>query len=117
MVPLHRLRLARAASVLIGTVLAGQAYAQAPVRERTGLEQRVQRIERMVESSGMVQLLESVKALQKDVRELRGEVEVQAHMIGPLKQRQPDGSVTYKLCCVDGCLFPLDSLIFEGDPE
>jgi dihydroorotate dehydrogenase electron transfer subunit len=35
----------------------------------------------------------------------------------PLKQRQPDGSVAYKLCCVDGCLFPLDSLIFEGDPE
>ena len=30
-----------------------------------------------------------------------------------LKQRQPDGSVTYKLCCVDGCIFPLDTLVFE----
>ncbi len=35
----------------------------------------------------------------------------------PLKQRQDDGSIAYKLCCVDGCLFPLSSLVFEGDPE
>jgi dihydroorotate dehydrogenase electron transfer subunit len=33
----------------------------------------------------------------------------------PLKQRQPDGSVQYRLCCVDGCIFPLESLVFEGD--
>ena len=32
-----------------------------------------------------------------------------------LKQRQPDGNVVYKLCCVDGCLFPLDTLVFEDD--
>ena len=30
-----------------------------------------------------------------------------------LKQKQPDGSVEYKLCCVDGCIFPLDTLILE----
>ncbi len=30
-----------------------------------------------------------------------------------LKQRQPDGSVQYRLCCTDGCLFPLDTLVFE----
>ncbi|MDJ0523681.1 MAG: dihydroorotate dehydrogenase electron transfer subunit [Planctomycetota bacterium] len=35
----------------------------------------------------------------------------------PLKQRQPDGSVEYKLCCVDGCIFPLETLVFEGDEE
>jgi len=35
----------------------------------------------------------------------------------PLYQKQDDGSVAFKLCCVDGCLFPLDSLVFEGDPE
>ncbi len=33
----------------------------------------------------------------------------------PLRQRQEDGSVAYKLCCVDGCLFPLDTLVFEGE--
>lgn len=35
----------------------------------------------------------------------------------PLRQRQADGSVEYKLCCVDGCIFPLDSLIFDGEGE
>ncbi len=30
-----------------------------------------------------------------------------------LRQRQPDGSIEYKLCCVDGCIFPLDTLLFE----
>ena len=32
-----------------------------------------------------------------------------------LKQRQDDGSVQYKLCCVDGCLFPLDTLVYEDE--
>ncbi|MDJ0974732.1 MAG: dihydroorotate dehydrogenase electron transfer subunit [Planctomycetota bacterium] len=35
----------------------------------------------------------------------------------PLYQRQPDGQVEMKLCCVDGCLFPLDTLVFEGELE
>ena len=35
----------------------------------------------------------------------------------PLRQRQDDGSVAFKLCCVDGCLFPLHTLVFEGHPE
>ena len=33
----------------------------------------------------------------------------------PLRQRQEDGSIAYKLCCVDGCLFPLSSLVFEEE--
>lgn len=36
----------------------------------------------------------------------------------PLRQRQPDGSVAYRLCCTDGCLFPLSTLVFAEDgPE
>jgi dihydroorotate dehydrogenase electron transfer subunit len=34
----------------------------------------------------------------------------------PLKQRLAGGEIVYKLCCVDGCLFPLHTLVFEGDP-
>lgn len=33
----------------------------------------------------------------------------------PLRQIQPDGSVAYRLCCLDGCIFPLSTLVFEGD--
>lgn len=33
----------------------------------------------------------------------------------PLLQRQPDDTVAYKLCCVDGPMFPLDTLVFEDE--
>jgi dihydroorotate dehydrogenase electron transfer subunit len=33
----------------------------------------------------------------------------------PLRQRQEDGSIAYRLCCTDGCIFPLSTLVFEGD--
>jgi dihydroorotate dehydrogenase electron transfer subunit len=29
-----------------------------------------------------------------------------------LRYREDDGRVTYKLCCVDGCMFPLDRLVY-----
>lgn len=32
-----------------------------------------------------------------------------------LKQRQEDGEVVYKLCCVDGCIFPLHTLVYEDE--
>jgi len=31
-----------------------------------------------------------------------------------LRQRQPDGSIEYRLCCSDGCIFPLETLVW-GD--
>lgn len=31
-----------------------------------------------------------------------------------LRYREDDGSTSYKLCCVDGCMFPLDRLVYEG---
>jgi dihydroorotate dehydrogenase electron transfer subunit len=31
-----------------------------------------------------------------------------------LRYREDDGRVVYKLCCVDGCMFPLDRLVYEG---
>ncbi len=33
----------------------------------------------------------------------------------PLRQRQPDGTLAYRLCCTDGCIFPLSTLVFDGD--
>ncbi len=35
----------------------------------------------------------------------------------PLRQRQEDGSIAYRLCCTDGCIFPLSTLVFEGDKD
>ena len=33
-----------------------------------------------------------------------------------LRYREDDGRVGYRLCCADGCLFPLDRLVLES-PE
>ncbi len=33
----------------------------------------------------------------------------------PLLQVRPDGRVGWRLCCLDGCLFPLSTLVFDGD--
>jgi dihydroorotate dehydrogenase electron transfer subunit len=32
----------------------------------------------------------------------------------PVRQRQPDGSVAYRLCCTDGCIFPLSTLVLDA---
>jgi dihydroorotate dehydrogenase electron transfer subunit len=31
-----------------------------------------------------------------------------------LRVKDDDGTVKYRLCCVDGCIFPLDRLVLEG---
>jgi len=68
--------------------LAVAAADPAAAQGTASLEQRVQRIERVVDSSAMIQLLENVKSLQREVRKLRGEIEVQTHTLGQLKRRQ-----------------------------
>jgi len=54
------------------------------------LEQRVQRLEKLVEGQGLVDMYLRLETLQQEVQQLRGEVEVQANTIEGLKQRQRD---------------------------
>jgi tol-pal system protein YbgF len=68
------------------------AQAAAPVKEvdTTGLAARVERIERLLESRGLVEMLAQLEALQAEVNRLRGEVEVQSHAIEELRKRERD---------------------------
>ncbi len=59
-----------------------------PVQAQEGLEARVSRLERLVESKGLVDMLMRLQRLQKEVQRLQGELEVQAHAIEGLKRRQ-----------------------------
>jgi len=52
------------------------------------LEQRVDRLERLMGSTALMELLEGVQGLQSEVRELRGQLEQQNHSVEQLKQRQ-----------------------------
>jgi len=54
------------------------------------LETRIQQLERKLESRGLMELFDRVSVLQKEVQQLRGEQEVQAHEMESLKKRQRD---------------------------
>ena len=63
-------------------------FAQAPVVDARDLDERLKRIERLIASEGLVRLFEEVESLGTEIRELRGQIEVQSHAIEQLRQRQ-----------------------------
>ena len=64
------------------------APAQLLAQGAVPLEQRVARLERLMSSSALMELLGGVQSLQAEIRELRGELERQNHNVEQLKQRQ-----------------------------
>ncbi len=64
---------------------------RAPVTDASGssaMEQRLARLERLVSSQGLLDLLQQVEALQTEIGRLRGQVEVQNHELSQLKEQQ-----------------------------
>lgn len=53
-------------------------------------EQRLQKLERLLESKGLVEMLLKLEQLQKEIQILRGEVEMQTHTLENIKKRQRD---------------------------
>lgn len=54
------------------------------------LEQRVAKMERMLDSGTLLKLLQSVEELKAEVRELRGQLEQQQHALSQVTDRQRD---------------------------
>jgi len=52
------------------------------------VEERLDRIERMINSQSLLDMLDRIDSLQRDVEQLRGQVEEQQHTIEGLKSRQ-----------------------------
>ena len=52
--------------------------------------QRIERLERMVESQGLVDLLMRLDSLQQEIQQLRGDSDVTAHTLKEIKKRQRD---------------------------
>ncbi len=71
--------------------LAGAAAAEpyAPVVEGSaaGIEGRLERIERLMSSRGIFDLADQVERLNREVKRLRGELELQAHSLDRLDER------------------------------
>jgi len=62
--------------------------APAVVRSNLPVEERIARLERMVESRALVEILMRLEELQNSVQEIRGENEFQTHQVEGIKQRQ-----------------------------
>lgn len=74
--------------VLLICALAAGANASAVSKGE--LETRINQLERKLDSRGLVGLLEQVSNLQKEVQQLRGDIEVQTHNMESLQKRQRD---------------------------
>lgn len=70
----------------------GDEEAIAPVIEpiTQDLNARLEKVERAVNNSALLDMLEVLESLKTEVSTLRGEIEVQSHAIERLKQRQRD---------------------------
>ncbi len=77
-------------AALGGLLFVPLSVAQAPVLDSANLNARLQRLERSLSGSSLLQLAQSLQELQREVRELRGELEVQSRDISRLRSRQRD---------------------------
>ncbi len=53
-------------------------------------EQRLSRLERVLESQSLLDMVDRIDALQREVQQLRGQVEEQQHLMEGMKSRQRD---------------------------
>ncbi len=90
----YRRMIGRHAAILLialggADAVLGQGYAPVIEGRRTDpLERRATPARRRVENRGILDLLDEVKKLSKDVQRLRGDIEVQAHKIEKVERRQ-----------------------------
>ncbi len=71
-----------------GSALAAEAAAPAQPLTLHQLDQRLSRIERVMDNKVLLDLLQRVESLQVEIRELRGEIEAQGFEQQALKKRQ-----------------------------
>ncbi len=64
------------------------ATANAVARDDPALIQRVERMERVLDSGSMLEMLKRIDQLQREVQQLRGDLEVQTNSLNSLQQRQ-----------------------------
>lgn len=74
-------------ALAVGLLVYGSA---ASAVSKDELEARVQKLERRLDSRSLVSLMEQVSALQREVQQLRGDIEVQTHSMESLQKRQRD---------------------------
>lgn len=72
--------------LLVAAVMAVTAMPAAAVDRAT--QERLDNIERKLDSRGLVDMFNRIEKLQRDVQQLRGELEVQTHRLDEIQRRQ-----------------------------
>jgi tol-pal system protein YbgF len=72
------------------TVILLALSVEVPAASNSELEARIQQLERKLDSRSLVNMHEQVTALQREVQQLRGDIEVQTHTLESLQKRQRD---------------------------
>lgn len=106
---LHSTRTSLMATLLALSALTGTAPAaeKAPVvrgASEGDYEERLARVEKLVQGQGLLDLLAQVEALQREVQRLKGQVEQQAYLIEQLSNKQRDlfADVDRRLQAIEG---------------
>ena len=60
----------------------------AQARDARDLEARVSRLEQRLDSQALIDMMTTLQALQREIQQLRGDVELQGHAIEQLRKRQ-----------------------------
>ncbi len=68
--------------------LAGNKAPVTSAADAAQMEQRLARLERLLNNQGLLDLLQQVEALQTEIGRLRGQVEVQSHELAQMKEQQ-----------------------------
>ena len=81
--------------ILFGVALADEkntGESLTPVYEpvTSDISERLEKIEKQLNNSALLEMLESLESLKTEINTLRGEIEVQTHTIDQLKQKQRD---------------------------
>ena len=71
---------------VIAVMLATATIAAAPVMAASTSE-RLDSIERTLDSRGLLDLLNRVEKMQRDIQQLRGDIEVQTHTLKEMQRR------------------------------
>ena len=97
---------------------------KAPVTTPTSpaIEKRLANIERLLQSNGLLEMLQQIELLQQEVAKLRGEIEVSNHKLDQMKNRQRDlyTDIDHRLQSIEnpeiGNLSPAAEIINSNPP-
>jgi tol-pal system protein YbgF len=90
-VPLNRLLIVFLfAEVLLSPAVFAANKAPVTTPTSPAMEKRLANIERLLQSNALLDMLQQIELLQQEVAKLRGEIEVNNHVIDQMKNRQRD---------------------------